>query len=155
MWSWCWQAPHHPSDSQGDLDTSWAVPRPQLAVGCSLAEVWVLTRLCFSTDHILVPANRIREHPGSFIPQFLKLLSIGLWLNLFLLSPNKLRKEQSLSGPSHMSAIKWQPPGGPTPPVHGISAEVVVFEARISEALECFGKGGILPSPLYCGICAP
>ena len=154
VWSRCWQAPHHASNSQGGLDISWAVPRSQLAVGSSLAEVWVLTRLCLSTDHILVPANRIREHPGSLIPQFLKLLSIGLWLNLLLISPSKLWKEQ-LSGPSHMSAIKWEPPGGPAPPAQGIAGEVVLFEARISKALEGFGKGGILPSLLHCGIRAP
>lgn len=79
-----------------------------------------------STDHILVPtretANRIREHPGSFIPQFLKLLSIRLWLHLFLISPNKLQKEQ-VSVPSHMSAIKGRPPGGPTTPAEGVAGE--------------------------------
>lgn len=107
-----------------------------------------------STDHILVPANRIREHPGSFSPQFLKLLSIGLWLNLFLISPNKLWTDQ-LSGPSSMSAIKWQPPGGPTALAEYSASELVLFQAKISKALVYLGKGGVPPSPLYCGVSTP
>lgn len=128
------------------------------APGCSLEKVWVLTRLCLSTDHILVltreTANRMREHPGSFIPQFLKFLSIGLWLNLFLISPNKLQKEQ-FSVPSHMSAIKWWPPEGPTPLAEGVAGESVLFEARISKVLRCVGKGGIPTPSLCCGISTP